>query len=49
MGVPLGGGRRGRPAERRRVLAEEDGDAVETGADPYDLAGGAERVELAGW
>ena len=37
---------RGRRAERGRVLAEVDRDAVEAGADPDDLARGAERVEL---
>ena len=40
--------RAGGPAEQRRVLAEVDGDAVEPGADPDELAGGAERVERGG-
>ena len=39
---------RGRRAERRRVLAEVERDAVEPRADPDHLAGGAERVELLG-
>ena len=33
-------------AERGGVLAEVERDAVEPGADPHDLAGRAERVEL---
>ena len=40
--------RRGRPPEQRRVVAEEGGNAVETGSDPDELAGGAELVELFG-
>ena len=35
-----------RRAEQRRVLAEEDGDPVEAGADPDELARRAECVEL---
>src|SRR6266508_5964402 len=37
-----------RCAERGCVFAEEDRDAVETGADPDDLAGCAELIELRG-
>ena len=40
--------RRGRSAERRRVLAEEERDAVGAGADPGDLAARAQRVEMLG-
>ena len=34
--------------ERGRILAEVDGDPIEPGADPDDLAARAERVELLG-
>ena len=40
--------RGGRSPERGGVVAEEDGDAVEPRADPHDLAGGAQAVELRG-
>ena len=46
MHVALRSRRRRRPAERRRVVAEEHGNAVETGPDPDDLAARAELVEL---
>ena len=46
MRLALGRRGGGGAAEHRRVLAEEDGDAVEACADPDDLARGAERVEL---
>ena len=48
MRLALGRAARRRPAEQRRVLAEEDRDAVEPGADPDELAGRAELVELLG-
>src|SRR5207245_6142229 len=44
VGWARGGGR----AERGGILAEEDRDAVEAGADPDDLARGTELVELRG-
>ena len=50
-GRGLGGFRRRRARrlpEERRVVAEVDGDAVEPGADPDELAGGAEPVEPCG-
>ena len=34
--------------EQRGVVAEEDGDAVEAGSGPDELAGSAELVELLG-
>ena len=46
--LPVGRRRRRGRAERRRVLAEEDRDAVEAGADPDDLAGRAQLVEVRG-
>ena len=46
MRFTLGSSRGGWTAERGRVLAEEDGDPVEPGADPHDFAGCAELVEL---
>ena len=48
MRLPVGRRRGAGTAEHRRVVAEVDGDAVEAGADPDDLARGAERVELLG-
>ena len=44
--LTLGPVGRGDLAEHRRILAEVDGDTVEAGADPDDLARGAELVEL---
>src|SRR6266550_3539227 len=46
--LPLGTVCRSHLAEHGRVLAEVDGHPVEAGADPDDLAGGAELVELLG-
>ena len=41
--------RRGaRPAEHGGVLAEEDGDSIESGAGPHELARRAQLVELLG-
>ena len=46
MRLTLGPSRGRGTTERRRVLAEEDGDPVEPGADPHDFAGCAELIEL---
>ncbi len=46
MHIAFGALRSLRLAEHGRVLPEEDGDAVETGADPHELPGRAELVEL---
>ena len=48
MELALGTVCRSHLAEHGRVLAEVDGHPVEAGADPDDLAGGAELVELLG-
>ena len=48
MRFALRSGRRGRLPEDRRVVAEEDRDAVEPRSDPDELAGRAELVELLG-
>ena len=45
MRAAFGGRGRGRPAEHAGILAEEEGDPVETRADPDELPGRAELVE----
>ena len=44
----LGPRRRGRTAERRRILPEVHRDTIQPGADPHHFPGRAELVELTG-